>query len=128
MTCRLLECIQIIGIFDLDKNDSFTNAHHFIPTNCTNVLQPTNVIIQLSFKHAFRQEFNRHAMDSITKKLDIDNEVEMNFGMSIIKPQICNRLYIVWLHIITNPDMVVKEPLKNTTKEAYILPVIINDY
>ena len=30
----------------------------FVSANCTNVFQPTNVILQRSFKHAFREEFD----------------------------------------------------------------------
>jgi hypothetical protein len=42
----------------------------FIPANCTSIFQPTDVIFQQPFKHAFCQEFNKFTMEVITKQLE----------------------------------------------------------
>lgn len=64
-----------------------------IPTNCTIIYQPAYVVIQCIFKHAFRQEFNKFTMDIISNQLKGGEDVQMNFKMSKLKPQLCPWLY-----------------------------------
>jgi hypothetical protein len=43
----------------------------FIPTNCTSVYQPADVILQRLFKHGFHQQFDNYSTESIGKQLDV---------------------------------------------------------
>jgi hypothetical protein len=71
----------------------------FMLTNCTSILQPANMIIQISLKHAFMLQFNAWTMDNITKQLDKGEEVVLDFKMSTIKPLLCCWLHKAWLHV-----------------------------
>jgi len=42
----------------------------FIPTNYINVLQPTNVILQWSLKHAFKTQFNSWTIAIIKQQIE----------------------------------------------------------
>ena len=42
----------------------------FVPANCTSVFQPTHVILQRPFKHAFKVEFNKFTIKVISKQID----------------------------------------------------------
>jgi hypothetical protein len=62
----------------------------FVPTNCTSVFQPTDVIL-----HSFMQQFDLHTSQDIEKQLaerDLE-EVNLNTKMTVLKPFLCP-----WLH------------------------------
>jgi hypothetical protein len=42
----------------------------FVPTNCTNKLQPINVILQKPLKHAFNVHFNSWNSQTIKDQID----------------------------------------------------------
>jgi hypothetical protein len=80
----------------------------YIPLNCTNVYQPTNVVIQRPFKHVFRQEFNKFTMDTISSQLKGGEDVQMDFKMSKLKPHLCHWLYKVWINVSSKTDIISK--------------------
>ena len=80
----------------------------YIPTNCTSVFQPVDVVVQRPFKHAFRQEFNQFTMDTITKQLNGGTNVHIDFKMSKLKPHICHWLYKAWIHVSSKINMISK--------------------
>jgi hypothetical protein len=74
----------------------------FVPTNCTSVFQPANVILQRPFKHAFRNEFDDWSMDQIQQQLENATPTEgikLESKLSVLKPLLCSWLYKAWLHI-----------------------------
>ena len=80
----------------------------FIPTNCTSIYEPADVILQRPFKHAFRQEFNKYSMDVITKQIETNEDIKIDFKMSTLKPKLCSWLFSAWLHICNKQQMVQK--------------------
>jgi hypothetical protein len=80
----------------------------FIPANCTSIFQPADVILQRSFKHAFRQEFHKFTMDIITGQLQGAGDVKVDTKMSILKPRICGWLFTARHHLTIKSDMVKK--------------------
>ena len=80
----------------------------FIPTNYTSIYQPTDVILQQPLKHAFRQEFNKYTMDVITKQIETNEDIKIDFKMSTLKPKLCSWLFSAWLHICNKQQMVQK--------------------
>ena len=80
----------------------------FIPANCTSIYQPTDVILQRPFKHAFTQEFNKYTMDVITKQIETNEDIKIDFKMSTLKPKLCSWLFSAWLHICNKQQMVQK--------------------
>ena len=74
----------------------FLRTHHprihlvFVPPNCTSQLQVADVILQRSFKHGIRQQFNLWAVNIIQEQIrDGDlNGLMPYLKMSIIKPHI----------------------------------------
>jgi hypothetical protein len=74
----------------------------FVLANCTSVFQPTDVILQRPFKHAFRNEFDEWSLDQISQQLEDSTEskeIKLQTKLSILKPLICLWLYNAWLHI-----------------------------
>ena len=80
----------------------------YIPANCTSVYQPADVVIQRPFKHAFRQEFNKFTMDTISSQLKGGEDVQMDFKMSKLKPHLCHWLYKAWINVSSKTDMISK--------------------
>ena len=94
---------------ELIKNHHPKSHILYIPTNCTNIYQPANVIIQQPFKHAFRQTLNKYTMEAITKQLKIGENVHMDFKISKLKPYICEWLYVVWTNVSSRITTVFKD-------------------
>jgi hypothetical protein len=66
----------------------------FIPTNCTNVLQLVDVILQHPLKHhAFKVPFNYWTNTVIKQKIKDGQNQHIDFKMNNLKPRICE-----WLH------------------------------
>jgi hypothetical protein len=67
----------------------------FVPANCTNVFQPTDVILQRPFKHGFRQQFDNYTSENIGIHIDEKElqDVELNTKMLVLKPLLCSWLY-----------------------------------
>ena len=72
------DMIWLIDCWSVHISDEFRecmNNHQFkihilyIPSNCTSIHQPADVILQRPFKHAFRQTFNKYTIDAITNQL-----------------------------------------------------------
>jgi hypothetical protein len=80
----------------------------FIPANCTSIFQPADVRLQRPFKHAFHQEFNQYTMGVISKKLEEEVAVKVDFKMSTLKPMVCGWLFTTWQHLTSQQDMVSK--------------------
>ena len=80
----------------------------FIPANCTSLFQPTDIVLQHPFKHAFHQEFNKYIMDIITKQLEEEVDVKVDFKMSTSKPKVYRWLFTAWQHLTSQHDMVSK--------------------
>ena len=80
----------------------------FISVNCTSLFQPTDVILQRPFKHAFCQEFNKYTMGLITKQLEEEVDVKVDFKMSTLKPKVCKWLFSTKQHLTLQCDMVSK--------------------
>ena len=80
----------------------------FVLANCTLVFQPTNVILQRPFKHAFRLEFNKYTLDIFTKQLEDGVDLKMDMKMSTLKPKICGWLHKAWEHLTCKEEMVKK--------------------
>ena len=80
----------------------------YIPANCTSIYQPADVVIQRPFKHAFRQEFNKFTMDTISSQLKGGEDVQMDFKMSKLKPHLCHWLYKAWINVSSKTDMISK--------------------
>ena len=78
-----------------------------MPANCTSVFQPTDVILQIPFKHAFRQEFDTYTSDDIDKQLEDKTPiyVKIDIKMSTLKPLLCNWLFKAWAHV-NKPEMI----------------------
>ena len=62
----------------------------YIPSNCTSVYQPTDVVIKRPFKHAFRQEFNKFTMNIISNQLKEGENAQMSFKVSKLRPHLCH--------------------------------------
>ena len=73
----------------------------FIPTNCTSIYQPIDVILQRPFKHGFCQQFDNHSTESIGKQLDEKalTDVKLDTKMSVLKPLLCSWLCLAWQHV-----------------------------
>ena len=91
--------IWLIDCWSVHISKEFQNwrkIHHpeifvlYIPTNCTSIYQPANVVIQRPFKRTFRQEFNKFTMDTILSQLKGGKDVQMDFEMSKLKPHLCH--------------------------------------
>jgi hypothetical protein len=80
----------------------------FIPTNCTSIFQPADVILQRPFKHAFRQEFNKFTMEVITNQLEGAQVIKVDTKMSTLKPKVCGWLFRSWHQLTTKTEMVKK--------------------
>ena len=80
----------------------------FILANYTSIYKLADVILQRSFKHAFRQEFNKYTMDVITKHIETNQDIKVDFKMSILKPKLYSWLFSAWLHISSKQEMVQK--------------------
>jgi hypothetical protein len=48
-------------------------------------------------------------MDLITKQLDLNEHVNVDFKISILKPILYSLLFSVWLHISNKQEMVKKD-------------------
>ena len=73
----------------------------FVPANYTSVLQPTDVILQRPFKHAFRNQYDKWSMNQISQQLDSGEEenIKLDSKLSVLKPLLCSVLYEAWLSI-----------------------------
>jgi hypothetical protein len=74
----------------------------FVPANCTSVFQPVDAILQRSFKHAFRNQFDEWSMDQIQQQLKNATPAEninLESKLSVLKPLLCTWLYSAWLYI-----------------------------
>jgi hypothetical protein len=80
----------------------------FVPANYISIFQPTDVILQRPFKHAFRQEFNKYTMEVIKNQLESSSDVKVDTKMSTLKPLICQWLFTAWHHLTTKLEMVKK--------------------
>ncbi len=54
----------------------------FVPTNCTSVFQPTNVILQYPLKHAFKMEFNIWIVGVLKQQIESGKNPNVDFKMS----------------------------------------------
>jgi hypothetical protein len=93
----------------LGENNSFAITHHFHSSK----LYKCSIAIICHHPMAnqaciFDNSSTYTLWIFITKQLDDDNEVEMGFQLSIIKPKICNWMYTTWQHNVANPIMVAK--------------------
>ena len=111
------EMIWLIDCWSVHINIEFRDwmkTHHseilvlYVPANYTSIYQPADVVIQRPFKHAFRQEFNKFTMDTISSQLKGGEDVQMNFKMSKLKPHLCHWLYKAWINVSSITDMISK--------------------
>jgi hypothetical protein len=51
----------------------------FIPANYTGILQPADVILQHSFKHAFKRKFHSWTYSTIKSQLEKGENLEIDF-------------------------------------------------
>jgi hypothetical protein len=79
----------------------------FVPSNCTSVLQPADVILQRPFKHAFRQQYDMYTSESIDTQLATKaaKDVRVDTKMSTLKPLLYSWLLLSWQHI-NKPQMI----------------------
>ena len=61
----------------------------FVPANCISKLQPADVILQRSFKHAFKLEFHNWTSTEVKLQIEANGELEVDLSMSNLKPHIC---------------------------------------
>ena len=80
----------------------------FILVNCTFVFQPADVVLQRSFKHIFRVEFNKFIMDMISKQIDKVEVLKIDLKMSTLRSKIYEWIFTVWHNYTTRHEMVKK--------------------
>jgi hypothetical protein len=61
----------------------------FILVNYIGVLQPTNVILQWTLKHAFKVQFNSWTTAVIKQQIEDGQNPQIDFKISNLKPHIC---------------------------------------
>jgi hypothetical protein len=71
----------------------------FVPCYRTNVLQPTNMILQCPLKHVFKMGFNGWIINIIKSQIDTSANLHVDFKMSNLKPKICGWLHQVWMEV-----------------------------
>jgi hypothetical protein len=110
--------VWLIDCLSIHKNKFFLNWMKlkfpnvcviFIPTNCTSVFQPVDVILQCSFKHAFKKEFHSWTCSIIKSQLERGENVKVDFRMLILKPNICAWLFQAWIHVKNMNKMISKD-------------------
>jgi hypothetical protein len=90
-TVRLLDSWSIHKskeFFDWMKGKHSNTLVNFVPSNCTNVLQPTYVILQCPLKHVFRMAFNGLTINIIKSHIDTSANPNVHFKMSNLKKQL----------------------------------------
>jgi hypothetical protein len=107
----LLDCRSIHKskeFLDWMKENHSNTLVIFVPGNCTNVLQPTYVILQFPLKHAFKMVFNGWTINIINSHIDISANPHVDFKISNLKPKNCGWLHQVWMEVKAMKPMLIK--------------------
>jgi hypothetical protein len=80
----------------------------FVLGNRTNVLQPTDMILQCPLKHVFIMAFNGWIINIIKSQIDTSANPHVDFKMSNLKPKIHGWLHQVWTEVKTMKPMLIK--------------------
>ena len=80
----------------------------FVPANCTSKLQPADVILQRSFKHAFKLEFHNWTTTEVKLQIEANGELEVDLSMNNLKPRIFVRLFSAWTQVKRMEAMIQK--------------------
>ena len=109
--------IWLIDLWSVHKSSEFLNwikSKHanilviFVHANCTSKLIPTNIILQRSFKHAFKLEFHNWTSIEVKLQIEVNGEFEVDLSMSNLKPCIPVWLFSAWAHVKKMEAMIQK--------------------
>jgi hypothetical protein len=90
-------------------------------------LQPANVILQRSLKHAFKVQFNAWIITIIKKQIGNGQHPNVDFKMNNLKPKLCNWLHVAWMKVGEMQSMIVKGWVEKF-KVFEILMQLCNNY
>ena len=68
----------------------------FVHANCTSKLHPVDVILQRSYKHAFKLEFHNWTTTEVKLQIEANGELEVDLSTSNLKPRISAWLFSTW--------------------------------
>ncbi len=80
----------------------------FVPTNCTIVFQPIDVILQCPLKHAFKMEFNIWTIGVLKQQIESGKDPNVDFKMNNLKPRIYEQLHNAWKKLRSKQIMILK--------------------
>ena len=107
------KALIILDFFSAQLSEPFRNrmkelglAYVYVPPNCTSELQPMDLSVQKIIKDKMRDNFESYYAETVAEKLKRGENIQMNMGMSVLKPLSAKWLVSAVDYVRANPEKV----------------------